>query len=32
MISPAKLKLRPGRHVLTLTSMLLTASTTFSTG
>jgi hypothetical protein len=32
MISPAKLKLRPGRHTLTLTSMLLTASTTFSTG
>jgi hypothetical protein len=31
MISPAKLKLRPGRHVVTLTSMLLTASASFRT-
>lgn len=32
MISPARLKLRPGRHMVTLTSMLLDASGSFSTG
>lgn len=32
MISPARLKLRPGRHVVTLTSMLLDATASFSTG
>jgi hypothetical protein len=29
-ISPSALKLRPGRHVVTLTSMLITETTGFS--